>query len=427
MTTFVGSQHDENPYSAVVYIEATFSSGATYTGSGVMVGVNDVLTAAHVIFSEQDGGAATSITVFPGYNNGDAPFGEYRAAGFNYFEIDLDGDGLLSRFDSQTDVGIIGLSTALGNQTGWFSITTNATAGSYNLTGYPGVYEGAFGPRMTNDFGAVTVDPNYWVFNYTNIESNSGNSGGPLWFQGSSGPEVIGLASTGGWAVDLTYTYDEITTWITENDDLLAPEDIDFAAMLLASPLNTTGVVAATYQFFNGAIPTEGGFIYLIDSPENATDLSDPYYDSFNQENRYLNFAASLGLYGEEAADFQTEYAALSLEATIRQAYDEIIGFDEAIAAGNDIEEAIGFFLDAQPYYEAVARERVLPGDPDIGLDLATKVVAIGSILNEALKVDFGQYSTAYQNFINDILDDGEAQTNVSLLAAYGSDYGSIL
>ena len=259
MTTFVGSQHDEYPYSAVVYIEATFSSGATYTGSGVMVGINDVLTAAHVIFSEEDGGAATSITVFPGYNNGDAPFGEYRAATFNYFEIDLDGDGLLSQFDSQTDVGIIGLSTAVGNQTGWFSITTNATAGSYNLTGYPGVYEGAFGPRMTNDFGAVTVDPNYWVFNYGNIESNSGNSGGPLWFAGSSGPEVIGLASTSGWAVDLTFTYDDILDWMEGNNGFLSQQ--------LLAPFYVQEV-GRLYEAGLGRQFDAGGLNYWIDQRE---------------------------------------------------------------------------------------------------------------------------------------------------------------
>jgi len=37
-------------------------------------------------------------------------------------------------------------------------------------------------------------------------------------------------------------------------------------------------LVAATYQFFTGNVPTSGGFTYLIDSPENPTDLTDPYY-----------------------------------------------------------------------------------------------------------------------------------------------------
>ena len=35
---------------------------------------------------------------------------------------------------------------------------------------------------MTNDFGYATVNANYHVFNYGNIDSNPGNSGGPLWY-----------------------------------------------------------------------------------------------------------------------------------------------------------------------------------------------------------------------------------------------------
>ena len=49
MTTFIGSQNGTFPYSAVVFVSATFENGetyvGTYVGSGAIVGPNDILTA----------------------------------------------------------------------------------------------------------------------------------------------------------------------------------------------------------------------------------------------------------------------------------------------------------------------------------------------------------------------------------------------
>ncbi len=48
-------------------------------------------------------------------------------------------------------------------------------------------------------------------------------------------------------------------------------------------------------------------------------------------------------------------------------------------------------------------------------------MVAIGSILNEAIKANDGSYSEAYESFLAD-LPDGQAQFGVDLLVAYGED-----
>ena len=47
------------PYTAVVSISVTWPDGTGSGGSGVMVGPNDVLTAAHMVYSAVHGGAAT--------------------------------------------------------------------------------------------------------------------------------------------------------------------------------------------------------------------------------------------------------------------------------------------------------------------------------------------------------------------------------
>lgn len=162
---------------------------------------------------------------------------------------------------------------------------------------------------------------------------------------------------------------------------------------------------AAVYQFLTGRIPTEDGFEYLIDSSINTNDLNDPFYEQFNQENRYINFANNLGSFGEGKDKFAAAYGSASFEQTIRSAYSEIIG-------GNK-ESAIQFFLNAQSFYQSVAQERVVPSG--ISLDLATKVVAVGSILNEAVKAGSGNYATAVETLATEI-----GTTGVS--SSFGAD-----
>lgn len=56
MTTFIADESTNFPYSAVTYVEAIFPDGTRVSGSGAVVGINDVLTAAHVVYSPENGG-----------------------------------------------------------------------------------------------------------------------------------------------------------------------------------------------------------------------------------------------------------------------------------------------------------------------------------------------------------------------------------
>ncbi|MCC6206328.1 MAG: hypothetical protein IT533_15150 [Hyphomicrobiales bacterium] len=159
-------------------------------------------------------------------------------------------------------------------------------------------------------------------------------------------------------------------------------------------------LVASTYQFFTDRVPTAGGFGYLIDSAQNPNDLNDPYYEQFNRENRYINFASNLGTEGEGAAAFDAKFGALDFEATVKAAYLEIMG--KALTGG-----ALSFFLNAEGFYEAVAEQRVVR--PGVDLAEATKIVAIGSILNEALKGGTGVYAEAVADLVFDVRPDGQS------------------
>jgi Tol biopolymer transport system component len=159
-------------------------------------------------------------------------------------------------------------------------------------------------------------------------------------------------------------------------------------------------VVASTYQFFSGKIPSASGFEYLISSPNNPNDLNDSYYDQFNRENRFINFASNLGTEGLGAAAFEAKFGALSFEQTIKAAYLEIMGTE--LDGG-----ALEFFLNGQGFYQELAQARVVRSDVDLAE--ATKIVAIGSILNEAVKSGVGRYAQEVEGLIADLQDDGKS------------------
>ena len=50
------------PYSTVVKIDARFPDGNVYSGSGVLIGPDEVLTAAHLVW-KQGVGTATNVTL----------------------------------------------------------------------------------------------------------------------------------------------------------------------------------------------------------------------------------------------------------------------------------------------------------------------------------------------------------------------------
>ncbi len=218
MSYYIGNEHDTFPYSAVVYIEAIFSNGLTYTGSGTVVGENDVLTASHVVYNSQAGGLAEEITVYPARDGSDSPFGGYEYDIVNYYEVDQDGDGLIFRSESEYDIALLGFETAFGNDTGWFELDPNCGSGTYNLTGYPGLYADESGVRMIEDFGYATHVVDATVFDVSSLETNPGNSGAPLWTMKGTEASLVGVLSTEVWAAAISGHYSEILGWIEDND-----------------------------------------------------------------------------------------------------------------------------------------------------------------------------------------------------------------
>ena len=224
MVSYIGNDHSSYPYSAVTYIESTFPNGHTYSGTGVVVGENDVLTASHIIYSLPDGGVAEDVDVYPGLDRSQAPFGSYDADYVNYFEVDQDGDGLMTRSDSEDDLAVLGFDQEIVEQTGKFNLDPNGTSDEYNITGYPAQYADETGPRMTNDYGYISKNSYFDVYDISELKVSPGNSGSPLWYSSNSDPFVVGVNSTRGWSTDIASHYSKIKGWMENNDSLLKSE-----------------------------------------------------------------------------------------------------------------------------------------------------------------------------------------------------------
>ena len=74
------------PYSTVVYITDTIG-GESFQASGVLISPDEVLTAAHVVYSSTEG-TASNIVVTPAYEDGSAPYGSADGTEIHYYAID---------------------------------------------------------------------------------------------------------------------------------------------------------------------------------------------------------------------------------------------------------------------------------------------------------------------------------------------------
>lgn len=207
------------PYSSIVRIVATFGSGAVLTGSGVIVGDNDVLTASHVI---ADGvhGVARTVVIYPAQNGASLPYGSFTATTISYMGVDADGNGRVSEAESARDFAVLGFSADIDNRTGRMALDASFTSGTVRIGGYPSIYGGT---TLVEDTGFVTRDGG--VLEIGGLDVNPGNSGGPIWQMAPTGPAVVGIVSTGVWAGAVGGTYHStLLSWISDNNRLIGAD-----------------------------------------------------------------------------------------------------------------------------------------------------------------------------------------------------------
>ena len=201
------------PYGAVVRITDTIK-GVRYQGSGVLISPDEVLTAAHVVWSAGVG-LATDIQVTPGYAPGLAPFGSFKGTVTHYNPID-DAGGLIRISDVPNDFAVIHLAGQAS--AGTFQVGADFGDGFAAVSGYPGASGGA----QSNSYQYVTSSALYSVLYGLSI--GPGSSGGPVWTAGPAGPTVIGTVSgadsTGrGYFMKITAAVQgTIQSWVAQDD-----------------------------------------------------------------------------------------------------------------------------------------------------------------------------------------------------------------
>jgi len=164
----------------------------------------------------------------------------------------------------------------------------------------------------------------------------------------------------------------------------------------------TTSVATLSYLFFTGKIPGQTGVDYLV-SPTgpNGNNLNSAYYQFFNLENRYINFAVNLGKVGEGNAKFSADYGALSLFDATKKAYAAIFG-------GAPTDAKVHALIDTRVDYFAS-----YGGDGANGL--GTKAAMVGWLLAEAEKADVGVMARSNAAWLTDLAD-GSAPFAIDIL-----------
>jgi V8-like Glu-specific endopeptidase len=114
----------------------TYPDNKQYIGSGTMVNKHHVLTAGHVVYSQANGGWATSIQFNAAQNDATLPFGSAFATYLFSFT------GWTNSQLRDYDTGMLILDRDLGNQTGWMGLITTSDGNLSNhqitVAGYPG-------------------------------------------------------------------------------------------------------------------------------------------------------------------------------------------------------------------------------------------------------------------------------------------------
>ena len=216
---------DNYPGSTAVLIRVTWDGHGTFVGSGVLVGRNDILTAAHVIYNARFGGFADDIKLYPSYDP-DSSFNDSVdwSVVHYYPNFDPDGDGRLFPGDfnagtlgqTELDIALFTLSEAAGDRYGYMGIDWAFAGGKIGVLGYPVLY----GLQPIYDDGSVTkarFSDSAFIYSY-DLEVNPGNSGGAIYYDYGFGPYVVGIVSTGIAAVNVAGHRWWLERYIREND-----------------------------------------------------------------------------------------------------------------------------------------------------------------------------------------------------------------
>jgi len=253
MPSSVINNTTEYPYRAAVSIYVRWSNGTTSRGSGTMIGRNDVLTAAHVVYNPSRG-SAVHISVIPGQNGANAPYGISDAGTWNYYQISRTSNGNLTRSTASHDLAVIGLRQNTGDTTGTFGYRSNVSSSiTRNLIHYPSASAVGFQDLRqilsTATVGSSSTNINPFssnrVLDISDLGTSNGSSGGGIYQLTGGNRYVTGVVSTGSWGAYINSDrYNQITNWANGNNNVVTPSVTQLYNLGTASTTRTaSGIV----------------------------------------------------------------------------------------------------------------------------------------------------------------------------------------
>ncbi len=192
------------PYRSICFITAQWADGTTSRGSGVVIGLNDVLTAHHVVFDAAHGGYATEISIIPAADTQPLitrPYGTFSDVGVVYARTanwDPNGDDLMLPEESQYDLAVLGMRSDIGSVTGVVPVANVSVDFTGLIDGYPLAGSGLMEQSVFADASAQSS-----VFDVA-AALGRGASGGPLLRTVDGVAQVAGILSAGN-NVESTY------------------------------------------------------------------------------------------------------------------------------------------------------------------------------------------------------------------------------
>jgi V8-like Glu-specific endopeptidase len=180
-----------SPFKAVCKIKVWWGLDE-YMGSGAMVSIKHVLTAAHVIYSIERGGWADRVDVIPAQDNGFWPLGVGYTTFIRTYTAWTENE------DEEHDFALLTLDRDIGLTTGAFGIQTAdysdpIYSGELHTAGYPGDRDGGINMYYSNENG------NYadYFKHYYYLDTYGGQSGSPVWYEDGYGTYITTVHAYG--------------------------------------------------------------------------------------------------------------------------------------------------------------------------------------------------------------------------------------
>jgi V8-like Glu-specific endopeptidase len=187
----------ETPFAKICYLTIVAADNSRWIGTGWFAKANLVVTAGHCLYIHDRGGWVKSVTVIPGSNGNNRPFGQQEVS----TRFLRSTRGWVDQKSMAYDYGAIILPTATGQQAlgslvgtfgyGAFS-NQELAAFNVNISGYPGDKEAGtqwyHGQRLNQ---VLDLQLQY------EIDTYGGQSGAPVWIKNEQ-RTVVGIHNYGG-------------------------------------------------------------------------------------------------------------------------------------------------------------------------------------------------------------------------------------